>query len=199
MPFNILVSTCLLEDTRYEENDVEVFINREKGERIIFFAIDNKPNKASGIRNFCYIKHESNRICDLLVYYNNDNLMYDILCLVELKPHKKYEGDAIDQLIKTQNRLSKRFEKSFRTPYGKPKSFKWIAYVCYDRRHASQKFDKVQRAKNKSILKQKFFDSEIKAENDLGIFIRKNAGRLVNPAKLANDTECQNTSLKVEG
>ena len=179
MPYNTLVTTCLLEHTSYIEEGVKVYVNRKRGEKILFFEIDDHSNPLSGIPKFCAVRKGSKRICDLFIYYNNNNIKYDILCVVELKNSINHEKDAIEQLIKTKNKLAPRVTSNC-GKYGNPKPSKWVAYICYKRAKSSQIFDKHNRPKNRAKLNPNFYTWESNTQSNIGPFLRRTAEKLVN-------------------
>ncbi|MDD1424727.1 hypothetical protein MEO94_09615 [Dolichospermum sp. ST_sed9] len=110
MPFNtLLLSCCLLPGkTSLKENGVEVSLQPSSGETILFFHIDEKSNPNCKFRKLLGLDREGMKICDLIVFYAQDN--EKIICFVELKG-----GDiktAKDQVINTYTYFKKLLKKT---------------------------------------------------------------------------------------
>lgn len=102
MPFNTLLTRCLLQSNSFTENGVQVSVRRESDEVVLFFRLDESPFRSD-------MEHDG-RLCDLAVFYKSDGPA--VLCLVELKSGD-YE-DAADQLIETKRALLREFGKDSR-------------------------------------------------------------------------------------
>lgn len=83
MPFNDLLATCLLvAQHSYTEQGVNVSMQPQSGETVLFFHIDDQANNACSLRKHGYI---TGKICDLLVFYARKGQQRKVLCLVEMK------------------------------------------------------------------------------------------------------------------
>ncbi len=180
MPYNMLVTTCLLENTSCKRQGVKVYANRKRGEKILFFEIDENPNTKSGFRPFCYGKQNLQRekICDLLVYYTRDKLKYDIICLVELKNTITINliKNACDQILQTKDGLRPKLDFS---EYGEPKPLVWAAYICYKRPISSEiDFEDDELEGKKGELNINFKKWKMLEEANIGYFLRNVADKL---------------------
>lgn len=90
MPFNTLLTRCLLQSNSFTENGVQVSVRRESDEVVLFFRLDSGPE--SPFRRD--LEHDG-RLCDLAVFYKSGGPA--VLCLVELKS-KNYEDAATSSL-----------------------------------------------------------------------------------------------------
>ncbi len=122
MPFNTLLSTCLLSGTHFTESGKTVSLQRQSHETVLFFSIDDQSNPACALRRNLNL---TGPICDLLIFraaFTRDGtLRSTALCLVELKG-----GDvrkALKQVENTYRFLCRSLPQSLRS------NLVWKAYV----------------------------------------------------------------------
>lgn len=102
MPFNTLLLISLIPETRFSESGVEVSINQQAGEEILFFDMDQPPVRQS--------LNIQGKICDGMVFYlRNDERT---ICFVELKSSNL--DDAVHQVISTYKQMKDVLEQSLR-------------------------------------------------------------------------------------
>src|SRR5438034_267740 len=93
MPFNTLLLTSLVSGTSVVESGVTARVERQSGEQILFFALDN-----AAVRKDLKIVGE---ICDYLVFYVREEQKtrraQKVFCLLELKG--KDIKHAVDQIV----------------------------------------------------------------------------------------------------
>lgn len=182
----MLISKCLCDRLCYEENEVEVSVNLENGEKVLFFEIDNE-----NFRDFIYGDPNRGKACDVLIYYRGSNATNDIFCFVELKRDVLSESiaDAVDQLISAKEGFKRKLEKV--SNCNKPlvecskrnepikffsKSITWLAYVCYKSMSSPINISTYRKKLTEQKLKGKIFDNAlILPENDIGTFLRENS------------------------
>ena len=119
MPFNFLLANQLQYGTKINESGVNVSIDKKRGETVLFFRLDSGDNR----RLLKYLDiGDTGRICDLLIYYLNENDDKPSIFLVELKGKKT--SDAIAQIESVYDAFSKKLtaEKIF-------DDFKWGAFI----------------------------------------------------------------------
>ena len=98
MPFNTLLLTgCFLPGkTSFTEDGVQLSLQPESGETVLFFSIDDQSNPNCKFRQVLGIQNDK-KICDLIVFYAKENER--IICFVELKGSKL--GTAVEQVTNT--------------------------------------------------------------------------------------------------
>ncbi|WP_292379547.1 hypothetical protein [Methanosarcina sp. UBA289] len=169
MPFNMLIATCLLGDTCYNENKVKVYFERDsKDEKVLFFKIDDNHTEncvlKPGFRNYCYnteqesnkcskkitrhkkVSHleadssqKSNKVCDLLIYYSKGDTLEEIMCLTELKSDENDIDHALLQIMNTYNKFKDKVSSDYNSKY--PKNTTWMGCVCCKRGSAPSYHD----------------------------------------------------------
>ncbi|MBD2777665.1 hypothetical protein [Iningainema tapete] len=99
MPFNtLLLSGCFLPGkTSFIENGVEISLQPETGETVLFFSIDEQSNSNCKLRQLLEINKPGMKICDLIVFYARGEER--TICFVELKGSDL--KTAIEQVINT--------------------------------------------------------------------------------------------------
>lgn len=109
MPFNtLLLSGCLLPGkTSHKEDGVEIRIQPDSGETILFFSIDPEKNPNCQLRQLLGLDKEGMKSCDLIVFYATES--QNIICFVELKGRKI--EIAKEQVINTYTYFYKVFKK----------------------------------------------------------------------------------------
>lgn len=139
MPFNVLVATGLLSENRYKENEIEVFFeNKQNYEKVLFFRV--KPefqeyycleNPQTEEERKCIEKSkESNKMCDLLIYYSRKDAENDIICLVELKGNNDKCSYALEQLKSSFSKLACKTKKEYECKYRKKVT--WIGCIFFN-------------------------------------------------------------------
>lgn len=115
MPFNILLLTgCFLPgQTHYKESGVEISLQPESGETVLFFSIDNQSNPNCKFRQILGIDKENQNICDLIVFYAKGDKR--IICFVELKGSDL--GTAVKQVCNTYKCFNNFLNQSSSLPY----------------------------------------------------------------------------------
>lgn len=108
MPFNMLVTSCYLQGTSYKDSDphspkISLKLANNSKERVLFFVIDEKSNPKSKFREFFGMEEPGEKICDLLVYYSNDDNGENSLIITETKGSDF--DSAADQIINTFKKL----------------------------------------------------------------------------------------------
>jgi hypothetical protein len=164
MPFNTLVLTCLVPETRLSEAGGNVSLQREPGETVLFFHIDEKSNLRSTFRRDLKIE---GKLCDGLVLYRKaDNLT---LCLIELKGGD-VEG-ACEQITNTHRCLRQALSTAVRQKGGSQvaNNIDWKA--CIHIYGASPKDVKEYKIKLEKILGRN--NCSIDRNSDLGPFLRQ--------------------------
>ena len=138
-----IIPTCYYTGKELEESEIEVKIDPSVDEKILFFEIDDNPNKNSPFRRIGL----KGTICDSLVYYykleREQRFLYNgkrrhqrakitlIICLAELK-YKNVEV-AVEQIINTYNFIinqmdDEKCKRDCRREKCKPLGYK--AYIC---------------------------------------------------------------------
>ncbi|MFP5273553.1 hypothetical protein [Coleofasciculus sp.] len=110
MPFNTLLLTeCFLPgQTHYKESGVEISLQPESGETVLFFSIDDQSNPNCKFRQLLGIDKDNQNICDLIVFYAKDNQR--MICFVELKGSDL--GRAVKQVCNTDKFLRQKLNES---------------------------------------------------------------------------------------
>lgn len=164
MPFNtLLLSGCLLPgETSFGESGGKVRIQPKSGETVLFFSIDDQSNSNCGFRQILGINQENMKICDLIIFYANNNQR--IICFVELKGSDL--KTAVQQVINTY--------ESFRRYLASSKQKNNLidctakAYVKFNG-SVPQELDKYKKELNKVFGEHNF---DLSRNEDLGDFIR---------------------------
>lgn len=163
MPFNTLLTRCLMPKNSFTENKVSVSVKSSGAdEKILFFRTDE--GTACPFRQD--MGHEGRpyegKLCDLVVFFAGGG--QKVLCLVELK--KGDLGDAIEQILKTRDILI----ESFRSDPHKRAIHEDLLFKCYIRCHGSSPLEKANKVKLDRILgRGRWMISE---KDDMGEFLR---------------------------
>ncbi|TAE52697.1 MAG: hypothetical protein EAZ87_24660 [Nostocales cyanobacterium] len=161
MPFNyLLLSGCLLPNkTSHKEDGVEVRLEPESGETVLFFHIDDQSNPNCRLRQLLRLDQAGMKMCDLIVFYAKDSTR--VLCFVELKGNKI--ANAKEQVKNTYIHFNKKLKDS-----GLSGEFTSKCYIVSDG-SVPQEYDKY-----KEELKSIFGEGNyhISRNSDLGNFLR---------------------------
>jgi hypothetical protein len=157
MPFNTLLTRCLMPKNSFTENKVRVSVKSGQDERVLFFRTDEGPESP-----FRRDMGHDGKLCDLVVFFARGSR--NVLCLVELK--RGDLGDAIEQILTTRDVFVERFKSD---PY-KRAIQNDLHYKCYIRCHGSSPQEKSKKVKLDRIFgKGKWMVSE---KDDMGEFLR---------------------------
>lgn len=157
MPFNTLLTRCLMQKNNFTENKVTVSVRRATDEVVLFFRIDEGPNSP-----FRKDMGYDGKLCDLAVFYSSSGKK--VLCLVELK--KGDLGDAIEQILKTRDILI----ESFRSDPHKRAIHEDLLFKGYIRCHGSSPLEKRKKVQLNNIFGKGMWT--ISEKDDMSEFLR---------------------------
>jgi hypothetical protein len=150
--------TCLIPGSSYGEKGSKVSVRKENNETVLFFVIDDKANEASTFRQDMELQ---GKICDLIIFFSDENRSEKILCLVELK--RGDENDSVEKILNTRNALLRKFGK------GHLDRIKLKAYV--HTMGGSHKDTKKNKADLIKVIGEKNY-VDISGTDDIGKFLR---------------------------
>lgn len=154
----LLLSGCLLPNqTSHKEDGVEVRLQPQSGETVLFFHIDDQSNPNCKLKKLLGLDQKGEKMCDLIVFYAKDSTR--VICFVELKG--KNIADAKEQVTNTYTHFNKKLKESGLSNKFTPK--------CYIRSNVSS-----PQQDNKEELKSNFGEGnyDISKNSDLGDFLR---------------------------
>lgn len=87
MPFNILMTHCLVDKTSWNDgpDSPKISFGPQSGEKIFFFSIDAKKAEDSRYRFREHYNLVNKNICDLIIYYVNFECETRFLIFTEIK------------------------------------------------------------------------------------------------------------------
>ncbi|MDJ0735259.1 MAG: hypothetical protein QNJ47_14575 [Nostocaceae cyanobacterium] len=159
MPFNTLLLTgCFLPGkTSFKENGVEIKVQPESGETILFFSIDEQSNPSCKLRQVLKIDRQNMKICDLIVFYGKDN--HRVICFVELK------GSDLERAVE---QVENKYKSLTNILSSRCNSFISKAYIKTNS-SAPQEIKQYQEQLSTTFGKNNY---DISKNSDLGDFIR---------------------------
>jgi len=107
MPFNMLVISCFHQGTSFQDSgdSPKISISPKKEiEKIAFFRIDDEGRIQTPFRQYFKMNQDSEKICDLLIFYKNLRSQKNFMILAETKGEEFDE--AADQIINTYKKIT---------------------------------------------------------------------------------------------
>ncbi len=159
----LLLNHCLLPgETSFKESGTTVSVKPEIGETILFFSIDDQSNSKCGLRKLFWGTQESQKLCDMIVFYANQDGKR-VFCFVEIKANFKDLKKATEQVINTY--------KAFKKHLNLQNVYKFKAFICASRGSVPQEHQQcnIDLAK---VFQKDNFKSNGKGQ-ELGDFLRE--------------------------
>lgn len=108
----MLVTSCYIQGTSFKDNpdsvQISISLENPNSERLMFFVIDESSNPKSQFRKFFDMNRSNESICDLLIYYTDNNTGENLLVITESKGTDF--DKAADQIINTYSKLKSKEE-----------------------------------------------------------------------------------------
>jgi hypothetical protein len=109
----MLVTSCYIQETSFKDKSpdspsISIRLKNPDSERLMFFVIDENNNPKSQFRQFFNMNGSGENICDLLIYYTDNNIGENSLTITESKGTDF--DKAADQIINTYSKLKSKKE-----------------------------------------------------------------------------------------
>ena len=163
MVFDALMLTCLIHETSFRESGNTISVQRQSGETVIFFVLDDQSNPRSSVRSDVGISGE---LCDCLIFYSHNTEI--TLCLVESKGADVEK--AIAQITNTKRHLEAAISATTKGKQCKSSAnrLRWKGYILA-RGGSPQEKEKVNEEARKFFHRGNFLMS---SNGNIGPFLR---------------------------